>query len=74
MEKLEENFSSDLTLLNSEEINKLKSFLKIIQDDGSCSLAHQDLSGKPLGKFAYSVIFPASNTNRNDTWILDSGA
>ena len=74
MEKLEENFSSDLTLLNSEEINKLKSFLKTIQDDGSCSLAHQDLSGKPSGKFAYSVIFPASNTDRNDTWILDSGA
>ena len=74
MEKMEENFSLDLIFLNSKEINKLKSFLKTIQNDGSWSLAHQDPSDKPSGKFTYSVILPPSNTDKNDTWILNSEA
>ena len=55
--KSKENFSTDLNLLNIEEITKLKSFLKTIQDDGGCSLARQESSGKTLGNDSYFVFF-----------------
>ena len=52
--------------LNAEEISKLKSFLKIIQD-GSCSMAQIDICLN--SKFSV-----ASHTIRNNLWILDSRA
>ena len=65
--KKEEITSSraDLNQLNKEEINRLKEFLKTIQDGGaSYSIAQQ-------GKQVYFTPFLASNTERNNTWILD---
>jgi len=56
-----------LNQLNAKEINKLKSFLRTIQDGAtSCSLAQ--------GKSLYFGYFLASKTDKNNRWILDSGA
>ena len=63
-----EAFGTNLNQLNAKEINKLKSFLKTIQDGAtSCSLAQQ-------GKSPSFGSFSTSKTNRNNMWILDSGA
>ena len=65
-EKVDPVASSNLSQLNVDEISKLKSFLKTIQD-GTCSLAQ-------AGTCFHCESFTVSNTIRNDLWILDSGA
>ena len=66
--KAETDSNSDPTPFNAEEINKLKSFLKSMQD-GSCSLTQLETPGKCTN----SVFFSTLNTDQNDVWILDSG-
>ena len=56
--------------LNADEINKLKEFLKTIQD-GSCSIAQQ---GSPSGNSFQFCSLTATKTTKDDIWILDSGA
>ena len=65
LEKTDPVATSELGELNAEEISKLKSFLKTIQN-GSCSLA-QTVHVLPL------FFFIASQTVKNGLWILDSG-
>lgn len=62
IEKIEIDSSSDLTSFNADEINKLKSFLKTIQD-GACSLAHQESSSNCPHFGFFSVL----KADRNDT-------
>ena len=54
----------------ADEVNKLKMFLKTIQD-GSCFIAQQ--GNHPSNSLHLSSLI-ASKSNRNDIWILDSGA
>jgi len=69
VEKTDMEAELELQQLNADEISKLKEFLKSIQV-GSCSIAQQ---GEQSGKSVLSSLI-ASKTNRNNMWILDSGA
>ena len=66
MDKAELVVGLDVSQLNPDEISKFKSFLKTIQDE-TCSLAQQ-------GACFHSNSLNVSKTNKDDLWILDSGA
>lgn len=58
---------ADLKLLNAEELSKLKAFLRTFQDGASCSTDQQGIS-------LTNCSFSASKIDRDNMWILDSGA
>ena len=58
---------ADLTQLNTEELGKLKAFLRTFQDGASCSLVQQ-------GNTLSYTTFTSSKSDKNSVWVLDSGA
>ena len=69
VEKTNMEAELELQQLNADEISKLKEFLKSIQG-GSCSITQE---GEQSGESVLSSLI-ASKTNRNNMWIIDSGA
>ena len=63
----EEPTKADSKLLNAEELSKLKAFLRTFQDGASCSTDQQGIS-------LTNCSFSASKIDRDNMWILDSGA